>query len=151
MSSDDETIIFTKTRKLNKKGKEVLYTPDPEWADLYQKINYKGNPLNDKIQERIHHIYNSLTPEQQDEWLERTKGLGWSDEYIQIALTYYDLQGEYHNRDEEEVNEYLATLTDEERSNFEDVCNVFSPDKPYIHIKDSCGFLEWKEKKLKKD
>lgn len=127
---------------------------DNNIINLYQKINYdpedKDSEFDPVVQKNIHHLYNCLTQEQQEEWLQKTTGLGWSKQYIDVALSFWHKQGKYCNKDEELVNEYLETLTDLERSNFKDVCDVFSPDKPYVHIKDSCGFLAWLENKQKK-
>lgn len=134
------------TFKQNKRINSRKWTPEPEWVELYSKIKYRGNPLDKRVQDRVHQLYYSLTPELQDEWLEKTNGLGWSDKYIKIILNFWNKQGDYHNREEELVNQYLETLTDMEKSNFDDVCQIFSPDRPYVHIKKSCGFLEWLDK-----
>lgn len=126
-----------------------VWKPETEWIHKYQKIGYKGNPLDKTVQQKVHNIYNSIEPSLQDEWLEKTKGLGWCDKYIKIALTYWNKQTKYINKDEEAVKEYLTTLTEIERENFKDICEVFCPENPYIHIKSSCGFLEYQENKDK--
>lgn len=136
-----------KYKKINGKYVEDTWTPDPKWINHYKKINYKGNPLNKKIQKKIHKIYNSLSNELKQDWLKKTSGLGWSDEYIQIALTYWDKQGEYHETDKECVAEYMMTLTSEEKDNFKDICEVFCPENPHVHIKNSCGYIEYNENK----
>jgi hypothetical protein len=43
----------------------------------------------------------------------------------------------------------MSTLTKEQKDNFKDICNVFCPDNHYIHIKNSCGFLEYLDNKDK--
>lgn len=135
--------------RINGKLVENKWKPEPKWENMYKKINYKGNPLDNTIQTKIHHIYNSLTPELQSEWLDKTSGLGWSDDYIKIALTFWDKQGEYHKTDKEMVDEYMLTLTDEEKDNFKDICEVFCPDNPHVHIKSSFGFIEYSDNKNK--
>ena len=115
----------------------------------YTKINYKGNPLDKNVQTKVHQIYNSLTPELQDKWLEQTSGMGWSDNYIKVALNFWNKQDKYINVDKEMVDEYMTTLTNIEKDNFNDICEVFCPDKPYVHIKNSCGFIEYQENKKK--
>jgi len=146
-------IEFKAIKKFKKtqEGKlvETKWIPEKEWISKYSKICYCGNPMDKNIQTKVHRIYNSLTPQLQDEWLEKTSGLGWSHEYIKIALNYWNKQGKYVNTDKEKVNEYLTTLTDLERENFKDICEVFCPDQPYIHIKNTCGFLEYEENKQK--
>jgi hypothetical protein len=135
--------------KVNGKWVKLKWEPEPEWESLYKKIKYYGNPMDKKIQMRVHKIFNSLSKEDQKEWLEKTGGYGWSDEYIKIALTFWDKQGDYIIRDKELVREYMSTLTKEEKDNFNDICNVFCSDDHYIHIKNSCGFLEYLENKEK--
>lgn len=137
--------------KKNKAGdlKSDVWKPEPEWIPKYNKIKYKGNPLDKEVQRNVHKIYNSLTPILQDEWLENTKGLGWSDNYIKIALTYWNKQGKHINRDKQTVDEYITTLSDTERDNFKDICEVFCPESPYIHIKSSFGFIEYMDNKQK--
>lgn len=136
-----------KFRRINGVLVEDKWKPEPEWVSLYKHISYSGNPMSKKIQKKIHRLYNSLTPELQQDWLKRTSGLGWSDEYIKIALTYWSKQGEYRDLNQERVNEYLMTLTEEEKDNFKDICDVFCPENHKIHIKNSCGFIEYFENK----
>lgn len=135
--------------KVNGKFVKHNWKPEPEWKDRYQLIKYKGHPLDKRIQKRVHKIYNSLTEEQQKDWLKRTNGLGWSDEYIKVALSFWNKQGEHRDIDQEKVDEYVKTLTQEQQDNFKDICEVFCPENPKIHIKNSCGFLEYYENKGK--
>lgn len=105
----------------------------------------KGNPLDKEFQKQIHKLYNSLTPELQTKWLNKTSGLGWCDEYIETIKEFWEFKGDTPIiREEEEVKEYLTTLTDIERSNYNDICNVFSKDNHWIYIKDTNGFLQFK-------
>lgn len=169
--SDDEEVIFLTTKTKTKIKKQqiesknndeithpnltVTYeklspnekTDDDIWQQLFDEIEYTGDPFNSAVQANIHHLYNSLNDEQQKEWLHKTSGLGWSDKYIRIALTFWYVKGEYCNRTETEVKEYLNSLTPLERSNFNDICQSFSPEDPYVHIKESCGFIAYKQQK----
>ncbi len=115
------------------------------WSEWYKTVGYEGNPLDKQFQQKIHDFYNSLTPELQAKWIEKTDGLGWQDEYIQAIKEFWEFKGDKPViRDEEDVNEYLGTLTDAERGNYKDICDVFSKEKPWMHIKDTNGFLQYK-------
>lgn len=138
-----EIKAIKKFRKINGKYVENLWNADPKWVDDYKKIKYSGNPLDKTIQKRVHKIYNSLTSELQNEWLQKTSGLGWSDEYINIALTYWDKQEDYNDIVKKNVDEYMLTLTPLQKDNFKDICDIFCKENPYIHIKNSCGYLEY--------
>lgn len=129
------------------KAKSKTKSPEHlnEWSDWYKTIGYQGNPMDKQFQQKVHDFYNSLKPEHQTQWLSKTDGLGWQDEYIQAIKEFWPFKGDKPIiRDEEDVNEYLTTLTDIERSNYKDICDVFSKDKPWLHIKDTNGFMQFK-------
>ena len=135
--------------KVNGKFVKHNWKPEPEWVNKYKLIKYKGHPLDKKVQKRVHKLYNSLTKEDQQDWLKRSNGLGWSDEYIKIALSFWSKKGEYRDIEQERVDEYIQTLTQEEKDNFQDICEVFCPENPKIHIKNSFGFIGYYENKAK--